>query len=61
MIESGVKMLYIQEALGHESIKITSDVYSHVSKRIETKSLESFEKYTEKILIGDTLGTRTQN
>ncbi|UTR04689.1 site-specific integrase [Alkalihalobacillus sp. LMS6] len=61
MIESGVEMLYIQEALGHESIQITSDVYSHVSKRIETKSLESFEKYTENILIGDTLGTRTQN
>lgn len=33
MLESKVEMKYIQEALGHGSIQITSDVYSHVSKK----------------------------
>lgn len=49
LLESDVKMKYIQEALGHSSMQITSDVYSHVSKKIESDAINQFEKHTEKI------------
>jgi integrase len=45
MMESDVEMKFIQEALGHSSMKITSDVYAHVSKKIETDSIDRFEKH----------------
>lgn len=32
MLESKAEMKYIQEALGHSSMQITSDIYSHVSE-----------------------------
>ncbi len=31
-------MKYIQERLGHGSIQITSDVYSHISSKLESKN-----------------------
>ncbi|WP_396125934.1 tyrosine-type recombinase/integrase [Brevibacillus laterosporus] len=49
MLESKVEMKFIQEALGHSSMKITSDVYSHVSKTIETDAINRFEKHTQNI------------
>ncbi|MEK3821418.1 site-specific integrase [Cytobacillus sp. FSL W8-0315] len=49
LLESKAEMKYIQEALGHSSMKITSDVYSHVSKKIESDAIASFEKHTEEI------------
>lgn len=49
MLESGAEMKYIQEALGHGSMQITSDVYTHVSKKIESDSMDLFEKHTERI------------
>jgi integrase len=39
-------MKYVQERLGHGSMQTTSDVYSHVSKKIEAKNMS---KYEEKI------------
>ena len=42
-------MKFIQEALEHRSMQITSDVYSHVSKMIETDAIERVEKYPEHI------------
>lgn len=50
MLESGASMKYIQERLGHGSISITSDVYSHISKKINQDSVTSFEEYTSRIL-----------
>lgn len=49
MLESKVEMKFIQEALGHSSMKVTSDVYSHVSKTIETDAINRFEKHTQNI------------
>lgn len=49
MLESNVEMKYIQEALGHSSMQITSDVYSHVSKKIETNAINKFEESTQEI------------
>jgi integrase len=33
LLEAGEDMKYVQERLGHGSMQITSDVYSHVSKK----------------------------
>lgn len=50
MLESGASMKYIQERLGHGSITITSDVYTHVSKKINQESITSFEEYISSVL-----------
>ncbi|RFB37787.1 tyrosine-type recombinase/integrase [Brevibacillus laterosporus] len=42
MLESKVEMKFIQKALGHSSMKITSDVYSHVGRTIETDAINRF-------------------
>lgn len=49
-LESGAGMKYIQERLGHGSIQITSDVYSHISKKIETDRMSKFEEYMKNVL-----------
>ncbi|OEH54751.1 integrase [Oceanobacillus sp. E9] len=49
-LEAGADMKYIQERLGHGSIQITSDVYSYISSKLETKNTSQFEKYMEGIL-----------
>lgn len=49
MLESGIEMKYVQERLGHKSIQVTSDIYSHVSKKIEDTSVDKFEEYMETI------------
>ncbi|SEH77688.1 Site-specific recombinase XerD [Halobacillus karajensis] len=49
LLEAGNDMKYIQERLGHGSMQITSDVYSHISKRIEQQSIERFEEHMNKL------------
>ena len=56
LLESNVEMKYIQEALGHGSMQITSDIYTHVSKKIETDSIKRFEKHTKNIIPEANLG-----
>ncbi|GGC97674.1 hypothetical protein GCM10011389_01020 [Pontibacillus salipaludis] len=43
-------MKYIQERLGHGSFEIISDVYAHVSKKIEKETMTKFETYTKQFL-----------
>ncbi len=50
LMESGASMKYIQERLGHGSERITSDVYAHISQKIETETLEKYEEYMKQIL-----------
>ena len=50
LLEAGASMKYIQKRLGHGSMQITSDVYSHVSKKIEKDNTDQFEDYMAKIL-----------
>ncbi|HIW34131.1 MAG TPA: site-specific integrase [Candidatus Paenibacillus intestinavium] len=49
MLEAGADMKYVQEQLGHGSIQITSDVYSHISKKLEKRNTDKIEEYTESI------------
>ncbi|MEK8133118.1 site-specific integrase [Paenibacillus filicis] len=49
MLEAGADMKFIQEQLGHGSISITADVYSHISQKLENRSITMFEKYTSEI------------
>ncbi|UYT03345.1 site-specific integrase [Heyndrickxia coagulans] len=49
LLEAGADLKYIQERLGHGSIQITSDVYSHISKKIEREKIEKFDDYYSRI------------
>lgn len=42
-------MKFVQERLGHKSISITSDIYSHISPKSEKSSVDGYEKYTQSI------------
>ncbi|WP_283656281.1 MULTISPECIES: tyrosine-type recombinase/integrase [unclassified Paenibacillus] len=33
LLETGVQMKYVQERLGHGSMRITAGVYAHISKK----------------------------
>ncbi|MFB4472178.1 tyrosine-type recombinase/integrase [Oceanobacillus caeni] len=49
LLESGATMKYVQERLGHKSISITSDIYSHISNKIENESMDIFDKYMHQL------------
>ncbi|MGG4322886.1 site-specific integrase [Bacillus sonorensis] len=50
LLESGASMKFIQERLGHKNITITSDVYSHISEKLENTSVDSYESYLKSIM-----------
>ncbi len=50
LLEAGADMKYIQERLGHGSMQITADVYSHISKKIESETMNKYENYMKGIL-----------
>ncbi|OAH53951.1 integrase [Domibacillus aminovorans] len=50
LLESGAQMKYIQERLGHGSMAITADVYSHISDRLNKETIDEFEKYVSRFL-----------
>ncbi|WP_096199478.1 site-specific integrase [Bacillus sp. FJAT-45350] len=50
LLEAGADMKYVQERLGHGSIQITSDVYAHISKKIEKDTMHKYESYMDDIL-----------
>lgn len=58
LLEAGAEMKYVQERLGHGSSSITSDIYAHVSKKIEKDSIEKYENYTNFVGIS---GVTTHN
>lgn len=47
LLEAGADMKYVQERLGHANYQITADIYSHVSKKMEERSIDKFEEYME--------------
>ncbi|TGB04716.1 site-specific integrase [Halobacillus salinus] len=51
LMEAGTDMKYIQERLGHGSMQITADVYSHVSKKIDQASMKKYEDYMNNIFL----------
>lgn len=50
LLESGASMKYIQKRLGHGSMTITADVYSHVSDQLNKETIDEFEKYSKRFL-----------
>lgn len=50
LLESGASMKFVQERLGHKNISITSDVYSHISAKIENKSVDAYDSYMKNLL-----------
>ncbi|HIA75405.1 MAG TPA: hypothetical protein EYN92_03110 [Dehalococcoidia bacterium] len=34
----------VQKRLGHASIVVTSDIYSHITRRLQRKAAEAFEE-----------------
>jgi integrase len=49
-LEAGADMKFVQEQLGHGSIAITSDVYSHISKKLGASNIERIEDHANKII-----------
>lgn len=50
LLESGASMKFVQERLGHKNITITSDVYSHISDKIENRSVDDYDSYMKNLL-----------
>lgn len=64
MLEAGADIKFVQEQLGHKSVQITSDIYAHISKKLEQRNIDKYELYTSNILgsekqkkMGDVWGT----
>lgn len=49
-LEAGVSMKYLQERLGHGSMQITSDVYSHIRKKLDKEAMNKFEEHMRNAL-----------
>ncbi|MEK3920477.1 tyrosine-type recombinase/integrase [Paenibacillus sp. FSL K6-2393] len=66
MLEAGADIKFVQEQLGHGSVQITSDVYAHISKKLEKRNIDKYEEYTSRIFgsenqkPGDIWGTQPQ-
>lgn len=66
LLEAGADIKFVQEQLGHGSVQITSDVYAHISKKLEKRNIDKYEEYTSRIFgsenqkPGDVWGTQPQ-
>lgn len=49
LLESNVPMKVIQERLGHKNMTMTSEIYSHVTNKLQNDAKESFELYIKNI------------
>jgi integrase len=47
MLEAGASLKDVQERLGHSSIKMTGDIYAHVTPIMQEKSSQAFSDYLE--------------
>lgn len=45
MLEAGVSMKDLQERLGHSSMQVTADIYSHVTQKMENRAIKLFDSY----------------
>jgi integrase len=45
LLEAGVPLKVVSERLGHASIQLTADVYSHVSAQFQRQAVEQFAAY----------------
>jgi len=49
MLEAGADMKFVQEQLGHGSVQITSDVYAHMTKKLQQNNMTRYESHTANI------------
>lgn len=49
-LEAGMSMKEVQVRLGHGSERITSDIYAHVSNKMEQAAMEKYEEHVKDIL-----------
>ncbi|HWO95225.1 MAG TPA: site-specific integrase [Bacillus sp. (in: firmicutes)] len=49
-LEAGADLKYIQERLGHGSMQVTADIYSHISKKLDQNAMNKFEEYMKNVL-----------
>lgn len=45
LLEAGANIKYVSSRLGHSSIKMTGDIYLHITEKIEDDALDLYEKY----------------
>ncbi|TCZ76669.1 hypothetical protein E0485_13180 [Paenibacillus albiflavus] len=45
LLETGVSMKAIQKRLGHSKEQTTSDIYTHVTKKLSRDTAEKFDKF----------------
>ncbi|WP_340393802.1 tyrosine-type recombinase/integrase [Paenibacillus sp. FSL E2-0177] len=50
ILEAGNDMKYVLERLGHGSMRITANIYTHISKKINESSMDKFEAHMRSIL-----------
>ena len=44
LLESGVELKVVSQRLGHSSITVTADVYSHVTKKLQREAMGKLEE-----------------
>lgn len=47
LFEAGASIKEVQERLGHSDIKMTMNIYTHVTKAVKEKTADRFEKFME--------------
>ncbi|WHP41463.1 site-specific integrase [Lysinibacillus capsici] len=48
LFEAGASIKEVQERLGHTDIKTTMDIYTHITKKTKSSTMEKFEAYLKK-------------
>ena len=48
LLEAGVSLKEVQERLGHSSIKMTGDIYAHVTEEMKSNASKKFSEYMQK-------------
>ncbi|MYA61151.1 MAG: tyrosine-type recombinase/integrase [Dehalococcoidia bacterium] len=48
LMDADVHLTVVQERLGHSTITITSDTYSHVMREMDVDAAEAFERKFDK-------------
>jgi integrase len=49
LLEAGVPMKVVQERLGHSTMMLTADTYSHVSASLQERAVEELSRYVEQV------------
>jgi integrase len=47
LLEAGVPMKVVQERLGHSTMMLTADTYSHVSASLQARAVEELARYVD--------------